>query len=623
MQTFAPDTMYYWHNGELTDAYEHFGAHLRKENGRIVATRFTLYAPNAAKVHLLGSFNGFTPGADVMARIDDAGVWRIEKPENLKDKPYKYLIETHSGEQLYKSDPFAFYSALRPDTNSIVVDTEVYEWSDQAFMEKRKHEAPYDHPMNIYEVHLGTWMQKPDGDFNTYSELVDHLIPYLLENHYTHVELMPVIEHPFDGSWGYQATGFYSVTSRYGSVGDFKYFVDQCHKHGIRVILDWVPSHIVKDAHGLHLFDGRPLYEYEDPARRENVGWGTANLDLGKGETQSLLIASVLFFMRTYHIDGFRVDAVSNILYHHGDVNQGENEGGISFLRKLSKAVFAMHPHALLVAEDSSAYPKVTHPLEHGGLGFNYKWNMGWMNDTLKYFSLDPVHRKYHHDLITFSLMYAFSENYVLPFSHDEVVHGKKSLVDKMPGDYWQKFANYRALIGFLHTHPGKPLMFMGGEFAQMHEWKDYTELDWSLLSYPMHESAHRFNRELNALSTREPCLYTADHTPEGFQWVDADNKDLSIFTYIRHEKGKRNHLLIALNLTPQVHHGYRVGVPGEGRYRELINSDYATYGGSDIFNGLPLETSKEPSDGFEQSITMELAPLSVSILKWEGSNED
>ncbi|MFP4077751.1 MAG: 1,4-alpha-glucan branching protein GlgB [Candidatus Izemoplasmataceae bacterium] len=623
MQTFAPDTMYYWHNGELIDAYEHFGAHLRKENGKIVATRFTVYAPRAKHVHLLGSFNDFTPGVDMLRKIDDGGVFRIEKKANLKDKPYKYMIETHGGKTLYKSDPFAFYNALRPDTTSIVVDTEVYEWNDHDFMRRRSEEPPYERPMNIYEVHLGTWMQKPDGSFHTYSELVDHLIPYLLENHYTHVELMPVIEHPFDGSWGYQATGYYSVTSRYGSIGDFKYFVDQCHKNGVRVILDWVPSHIVKDAHGLHMFDGGPLYEYEDKARRENVGWGTVNLDLGKGETQSFLIASLLFFMRTYHVDGFRVDAVSNILYHHGSPEQGENEGGIAFLKKLSKAVFSEHPHALLIAEDSSAYPKVTHPLDHGGIGFNYKWNMGWMNDTLKYFSLDPIHRKYHHDLITFSLMYAFSENYVLPFSHDEVVHGKRSLVDKMPGDYWQKFANYRALVGFLHTHPGKPLMFMGGEFAQMHEWKDFTELDWHLLAYPMHESAHRFNRAMNKLSTEEPCLYTSDHTPSGFQWVDADNKDLSIFAFVRYDKEGKNHLLVVLNLTPEVHHDYKLGVPRSGRYTEIINSDYATYGGSDIYNGLPLKTEADPANGFEESIRMALSPLSISILKWEAVHEN
>jgi len=615
--------MYYFHNGELTNAYDYFGAHLIKEKDAVIATRFTLYAPNAKKVHLIGSFNDYTPGSDMMKRIDDAGIWSLKVQKNLKDMPYKFIIESQSGEWLYKSDPYGFYHAMRPDTNSIVVDRDVYTWNDQTFMEKRKSTPPYNRPMNIYELHVGTWMQKPDGSFHTYSELVDYLIPYLNENHYTHVELMPVIEHPFDGSWGYQATGFYGVTSRYGSIGDFKYFVDQCHQNNIRVILDWVPSHICKDAHGLHMFDGSPLYEYEDSSMRENVGWGTANLDLGKGVTQSFLISSALYFMREFHIDGFRVDAVSNIFYYHGDPTQGESEGGLTFLKKLSKTLFAYHPHGLLIAEDSSAYPKVTHPLEHGGVGFNYKWNMGWMNDTLKYFELDPVHRKYHHDYMTFSLMYAFSENYILPFSHDEVVHGKKSLVDKMPGDYWQKFANYRALVGYLHTHPGKPLMFMGGEFAQMHEWKDYTELDWHLLKYPMHDSALRFNRAMNALTINEPALYEMDHNPEGFKWIDADNKDYSIFSYIRYAANKKDHVVVVLNLTPQVHHDFRIGVPSRGYYNELINSDYATFGGSDIYNGLPLESENIRMHGFESSIRMELSPLSVTILKWEGYNEN
>ncbi len=615
--------MYYFHNGELTNAYDYFGAHLIKENGTITKTRFTVYAPNASAVHVIGSFNDYIPGAHMLKRIDEAGVFSLDIKKNLKDKPYKYIIEASSGQWLYKSDPFGFYHALRPDTNSIVVDRDIYTWKDSTFMEKRKHEAPYERPMNLYELHVGTWMQKPNGDFHTYSELVDHLIPYLKSHHYTHVELMPIIEHPFDGSWGYQATGFYGVTSRYGSIGDFKYFVDQCHQNNIRVILDWVPSHICKDAHGLHMFDGAPLFEYEDPSMRENVGWGTANLDLGKGVTQSFLISSTLYFMREFHIDGFRVDAVSNIFYYHGDPSQGESEGGLTFLKKLSKTLFAHHPHALLVAEDSSAYPKVTHPLEHGGVGFNYKWNMGWMNDTLKYFELDPVHRKYHHDYLTFSLMYAFSENYILPFSHDEVVHGKKSLVDKMPGDYWQKFANYRALIGYLHTHPGKPLMFMGGEFAQMHEWKDHTELDWHLLQYPMHDSANRFNKAMNQLTIQEPALHELDHQSEGFQWIDADNRDYSIFTFLRYAKNKKDFVVVALNLTPQVHHDFRVGVPKKGYYNELINSDYATYGGSDIYNGLPLESEKIPMHGFKHSIRMELSPLSVTILKWEAKHED
>jgi len=617
MKKIAEDTLYYLDNGLLTDAYEHFGAHLIKDKDTVKATRFTVYAPNAKKVFLTGEFNNYDPAIHPMDKIDAAGVFSITIEKNLVRMPYKYLIETKSGERFYKSDPFAFYSARRPDTVSIVADRDLYQFNDQDYMQARHDQAPYDKPMIIYEMHTGTWITKPDGSFHTFADLVEHLIPYLKKNNYTHVELMPIIEHPFDGSWGYQATGFFSVTSRYGTVDDFKYFVDQCHQNGIGVILDWVPSHFSKDEHGLYRFDGSYLYEPEDESRRENVEWGTANFDLGKGCTQSLLISSAMFFMNEYHIDGFRIDAVSYMIYHHGDTNRGENPGGIEFLKKLSGSIFGRYPHALLIAEDSSAYPKVTHPLHEGGLGFNYKWNMGWMNDTLKYFKKDPVHRKYHHDMLTFSLMYAFSENYVLPFSHDEVVHGKKSLVDKMPGDYWQKFANYRALIGYLHTHPGKPLLFMGQEFAQMHEWKDYTELDWHLLEYPMHESAYRFNREMNRLSTSERSLFEQDHNSAGFEWIDADNSDQSVLSFIRYAKDRKDHLVIVLNLTPEVRFDFHLGVPEKGTYREILNSDYETYGGSGIYNGALLHTFDEAYKQFDQKIAITLAPLSITILKW------
>ncbi len=623
MATFSADTMYYLNNGELIDAYEHFGAHLIKKDKNSVATRFTVFAPNAQSVSVIGAFNDYDEAAHPMRKIDAAGVFMVMVDENLTREPYKYALKTHAGKKLYKSDPYAFYSAMRPDSVSIVAQRDLYRWQDGPHMEKSAKEAPYDKPMNIYEVHLGTWMTRPDGSFHTYADLVDHLIPYLKENHYTHVELLPVIEHPFDGSWGYQGTGYYSVTSRYGTVDDFKYFVDQCHQNEIKVILDWVPGHFCKDEHGLYFFDGTPLYEYETEHLRENSEWGTANFDLSKGHTQSFLISSALFFLKEYHVDGFRVDAVSYMLYYHGDTNQGQNPGALDFLRKLAKAVFNVHPHALLIAEDSSAFPKVTHPIDQGGLGFNYKWNMGWMNDTLKYFEKDPIHRKYHHDLMTFSLMYAFSENYILPFSHDEVVHGKKTLVDKMPGDYWQKFANYRALIGYLHAHPGKQLLFMGQDFAQMHEWKDHEELDWHLLTYPMHESALAFNRAINKLSIEERAFYETDHNPEGFEWIDADNKDNSIFSFIRYSRDKQEAIIVILNLTPVVHHDFIIGVPYAGTYTELINSDKKAFGGSDLYNGAPLESFKQDYKHFKHCLQVLLSPLSVTLLKWTEHHEN
>ena len=618
MNPIHEDTLYYFNQGQLQDAYRHFGAHLiRDDQGEIILTRFTVYAPHAVSISVVGEFNGYQDWVHQMSKIDSAGIWRIEVPQNLAWQTYKYRIETLGGEKLFKADPYAFYSSLRPETTSKVYDLEGYVWQDDAYMASRHLKHPYDSPVSIYEMHVGTWMQKPGGGYHTFAELVDLVIPYLKKHHFTHLELMPVYEHPLDASWGYQGTGYFSVTSRYGVPKDLMYLVDQCHQNDIRVLLDWVPGHICKDAHGLYMFDGQPLYEYEDPFIRENVVWGTANLDLGKGETRSFLISNALFFLKEFHIDGFRIDAVSNIIYYLGDPANGENYGGQNFLRELSKAVFAHHPSALLAAEDSSAFPKVTHPVEYGGLGFNYKWNMGWMNDTLKYFEKDPVYRKYHHHELTFSLHYTYFENYILPLSHDEVVHGKQSLVEKMPGDYWQKFANYRALLGYFYTHPGKTLLFMGGEFGQMHEWKDHSELDWFLLSYPMHDSALRYNRDMMALVQSEPALHALDHDPSGFQWIDQHNAEQSILTYVRYAKPYEEPLVVVLNLTPTPYHHYRIGVPLKGTYEEIMNSDKVIYGGSNLFNGTPINTQEEPSHGFLQSLDITVSPLSLTLLKW------
>ena len=611
------DDLYFFNQGNLYDAYRIFGAHILKDKkGNHQGVRFTVWAPHAKEVSVMGEFNGFQAWVHNLAKTDDAGIWSITIKEAQEWHQYKYEIKTWDGRTLYKVDPYAYFSAERPEQMSKVYDIEGYYWNDNDYMKNRHKQNPYEEQMSIYELHLGTWMNKPDGQPHKYNELVDHLIPYLIGNGFTHVELMPVTEHPLDQSWGYQGTGYYSATSRYGVPKDLMYFIDKCHQNNIKVILDWVPGHICEDDFGLYMFDGEPTYEYSEEWKRENVVWGTANLDLGKGEVQSFLISNALFWMKYFHVDGFRIDAVSNIIYFLGDSRHGENQGALDFLRKLSSQIFKYHDKALLIAEDSTAYPGVTHPVHNGGLGFNYKWNMGWMNDTLEYFEKDPVHRKYHHHDITFGLTYAFSENYVLPLSHDEVVHGKKSLVNKMPGDYWQKFANYRALMGMFFTHPGKTLLFMGGEFAQMHEWKDSTELDWNLLAYPLHSASQRFISDMNQVVKHHKALYEYDHNPEGFQWIDSNNTDQSVFSFVRYAKDKKDHVIVILNLTPLVHHGFRLGAPMKGNYQEVINSDRDVYGGSNMFNGDKIFTQEVPAHGFDQSIQVVLSPLSITILK-------
>ena len=613
----SKDDLYFFNQGKLFDSYRIFGAHLVKfEDGSIKGTRFTVWAPHAKEVNVMGEFNNYQAWVHNLTMVDSTGIWSLYVEGATEWNMYKYQIKTHDGRELYKSDPYAFFSSERPETLSKIYDLDGYSWNDSTYMTQRNNEPSYENQMSIYELHVGSWMVKPDGTFNKYNELVDLLIPYLLENGFTHVELMPIVEHPLDQSWGYQGTGYYSATSRFGVPKDLMYFVDKCHQNSIKVILDWVPGHICRDNHGLYMFDGEPLYEYSEEWKRENLVWGTANLDLGKGEVQSFLISNALYWMKHFHIDGFRIDAVSNLIYHLGDASKGVNQGALDFLKNLSTQIFGYFNNALLIAEDSTAYEKVTHPVDQGGLGFNYKWNMGWMNDTLEYFSKDPVHRKYHHHDITFGLTYAFSENFVLPLSHDEVVHGKKSLVDKMPGDYWQKFANYRAMMGMFFTHPGKTLMFMGGEFAQMHEWKDYTELDWNLLEYPLHNSAQRFNRDMNFIVKHHKALHEMDCKEDGFEWIDANNADMSVFSFARYAKDKNDFVIVVLNLTPIVHHNFRLGVPKAGKYIEVINSDKTVYGGSNMFNGEPMFSSDIECTGRKQSIEMVLSPLSITILK-------
>jgi len=610
--------LYLFNEGKLHQSFHHFGSHLIKDElNQIQGISFTVYAPHAKIISVVGDFNNWDSRTHVMKKIDNFGVFSLEIPGLSEWTRYKYCIVTSYGQTIFKADPYAYFSDNRPDTSSKAYDIDGFVWSDEDYLEKRKSVDPFTSPLSIYEVHLGSWMTKPEATFHKYNELVEYLIPYLKAHGFSHVELMPIVEHPLDESWGYQGTGYFSATSRYGVPKDLMYLIDCLHKENIGVIMDWVPGHICKDAHGLYLFDGEPLYEYYDFSIRENLVWGTVNLDLGKGVTRSFLISNALFWMEYFHVDGFRIDAVSNILYYLGDSSKGENHGAVEFLKLLSLAVKQQDHSVLLFAEDSTTYPNLTKSVADGGVGFDYKWNMGWMNDTLRYFEKDPIYRKYHHDLITFGMVYAYSERFVLPLSHDEVVHGKHSLVQKMPGDYWQKFANYRTLLGLQFTHPGKKLLFMGGEFAQMHEWKDKEELDWFLLEYPLHERANRFVRDLIQVVKYHSPLYELDHDPSGFQWIDQSNTAQSIFSFVRYAKEENRFCVVILNLTPNAYEHYRLGLPKPGKYLELLNSDKDIYGGSNVFNGSVLESENIAMHGMSCSVDMKIAPLSISILEY------
>ena len=510
-----------------------------------------------------------------------------------------------------------------------MVSLDGYRWQDAEWLANRAGQAIYEQPLNIYEVAAGSWKRDSERQWLSYRELADELAGYAADMGYTHIELLPVVEHPYDGSWGYQATGYYAVTSRYGSPADFMYLVDCCHQKGIGVILDWVPGHFCKDAHGLAEFDGTTLYEYADCQRRENRGWGTLNFDLGRPEVMSFLISNVLFWLEQYHIDGIRMDAVANMLY----LNYGreadewtpnryggtENLEAIQFLRRLNEAVFANYPQALVIAEDSTAWPLVTQPTYLGGLGFNFKWNMGWMNDMLRYMELDPVYRQHHHNLVTFSLMYAFSENFVLPLSHDEVVHGKRSLLNKMPGDYWQKFANLRAFYGYMMAHPGKKLLFMGGEFGQFIEWNYQDSLDWHLLDYDMHSKLHAYVKDLNHFYRENPAMWQNDRDWQGFSWIDCQNWQQSVLVLKRQGRQAADFLLAVVNFTPVVRSEYRIGVPAAEAYQEVFNSDAGRYGGSGQGNPGCLRPEAAAWHNQEQSLVLTLPPLAIIYLKPAG----
>ncbi len=622
--------------GEGTDLrlYEKLGAHPRTVRG-VQGVAFAVWAPNAARVSVVGNFNHWDGRSHAMRFHPGAGVWEIFIPELDVGTVYKYELKPRHGVPFLKSDPVAFFSELRPNTASVIYELGQYSWGDGDWIAERRGSDPFCKPMAIYEVHLGSWRRPESDDPDprpNYREVAHQLADYVQEMGFTHVELLPVMEHPYDPSWGYQVTGYFAPTSRYGTPNDFKYFVDYLHQQGIGVLLDWVPAHFPRDAPGLRRFDGTALYEHEDPRRGEHPDWGTMIFNYGRNEVRNFLIANALFWLEEYHIDGLRVDAVASMLYLDYSRQEGqwipnpfggrENLEAIHFLRELTTTVREHVPGALMIAEESTAWPGVTHPVERGGLGFHLKWNMGWMNDYLKFIEQDPVFRKYNFQLLTFSLMYAFSERFVLPFSHDEVVHGKRSLLDKMPGDAWRKFANLRLALGMMWAHPGKQLLFMGAEFGQWREWSEGRSLDWTLLDNPLHQSLQRWVRDLNALYRRERAFWERDFTYEGFEWIDFHDVENTVVSFLRKGEHPEDDLVFVCNFTPIPRRDYRVGVPRSGRYRELLNSDSEFYGGSNLGNGGGLDTEPVAAQDRPCSLCLLLPPLAIIVLKRDATGE-
>ncbi|MDL4839636.1 1,4-alpha-glucan branching protein GlgB [Aquibacillus rhizosphaerae] len=612
--------LYLFHEGNHFFSYNILGSHLVKEN-HVDGVRFVVWAPNANDVQVVGNFNNWNGNEHKMNKFSTNGIWSLFIPNLTVGEVYKYKLFKKNGTSFLKADPYARYAELRPNTASIVYSMKKFQWNDDEWYVSKQNKNSLNQPINIYEMHFGSWKKK-DGEFFTYRELADELIDYVLNLGFTHIEILPIMEHPYDRSWGYQITGLYAVTSRYGEPEDFKYFVEQCHQKGIGVLLDWIPAHFAKDAHGLRQFDGTSLYEYDDPNRSESE-WGSLCFDLGSNEVTSFLISNAMYWLDEFHIDGLRVDAVSSILYLDFGKEEGtwtpnkyggrENLDAIHFLKKLNEVMFEHHPEVLMIAEESTAWPQVTAPTYLNGLGFNLKWNMGWMNDVLKYMEIDPIHRKYHHHLLTFSFFYAFSENFILALSHDEVVHGKKSLLNKMPGDYWQKFANLRVLFGYMYTHPGKKTLFMGAELAQFDEWKDEEQLDWNLLDFDMHKNLSNYVKQLNLLYKQEPSLWELDSSSNGFSWIDPSNHDQSIITFLR--KNEEEHVVIVCNFTPMTYSNYRIGVPQYSSYREIINSDNRQFGGSGIGNDIVF-ASNHSWHNQPYHVEINVPPLAMVILK-------
>ena len=639
LSIFSDFDFYLFGQGKNYRIYEKMGAHLRTFNG-VAGVHFAVWAPNALSVSVIGDFNGWQRGATPMTLShQELGVWECFVPGLQAGALYKYAIYSrYNNYAVEKTDPYGFACELRPLTASIVANIHQHAWNDTSWMEQRPQHQQLTEPMSIYEVHLGSWRHAPERHvagnpeedrFLTYRELAHALAPYVKELGFTHIEILPITEFPYDGSWGYQVTGYYAPTSRFGTPTDFQYFVDYMHQHGIGVLLDWVPAHFPKDGTALSFFDGTHLYEYADTRKGEHKQWGTLVFNYGRSEVKNFLLANALFWLREYHIDGLRVDAVASMIYLDYLREPGEwvpNQYGghehleaVDFLRQLNEAVYAEEAGTLTIAEESSAWPLVSRPTYVGGLGFSLKWNMGWMHDMLEYMHLDPIHRRYHHNNITFSLMYAYSENFILPLSHDEVVHMKGSLINKMPGDLWQRFANLRALYGYMWGHPGKKLLFMGGEFGQWREWNFAESLDWHLLappSDPHHVQLRDFLRDLNTLYHHEPALSILDYAPEGFSWIDPHDSDNSVVSFMRRSKNPADTLLFICNFTPVPRHGYRVGVPDPGEYYELINSDADRYGGSGLENLQPMPSGPVFWQSCPHSVLLTLPPLSTIILK-------
>ncbi|SER11415.1 1,4-alpha-glucan branching enzyme [Gracilibacillus ureilyticus] len=616
--------IYLFHQGTNYFSYQSLGCHYHELNGR-KGYLFSVWAPNAVSVTVAGDFNHWTGSGYKLERIPDTGIWKGFFTTLAEGIPYKYKIITKDGHELLKADPFAFQMELRPLTASLTPSTSSYKWNDQNWQKSKEKQSSYQSAVSIYEIHFGSWKLKKDGTYYSYREMAEMLIPYVKKMGFTHIELMPIAEHPYDLSWGYQITGYFAPTSRYGTADDLRFFIDQCHQANIGVILDWVPGHFCKDEQGLRLFDGSPIYEYCDPDKAEKHTWGTLTFDFGRPEVQSFLISNALYWLKEFHLDGLRVDAVASMTCLNFDrpehLNKVTNSYGtevnleaLAFLKKLNEVIFHYFPHTFMMAEDSSDMALVTSPVSTGGLGFNYKWNMGWMNDLLEYMSYDPVYRKWHHHLVSFSMMYHYSENFVLPLSHDEVVHGKKSLLDKMPGDQWQQFANLRVLYGYMFCHPGKKLLFMGGEFGQYMEWRDHHELDWLLLDYPLHNQMQKYLQSLLHFYRKNLPLYQLDYDQSGFEWIDADNCDHSIYVFQRISKQPDQFLVIICHFTPNVYENYKVGVPLPGTYKEIFNSDDSKYGGSGQINTGNQVTINEEWHCHKQHIRVKIPPLAISI---------
>lgn len=603
--------------------YDKLGAHFKTERN-VKGVSFAVWAPNARRVSVIGSFNSWDGRTHTMRPIGGSGIWEIFIPNLCEFDRYKFEIKTQKGELLEKTDPYGNFQELRPSHSSLITDLDKYKWNDKKWIKERQENSPLDKPIAVYEVHLGSWKQivNEDGStrFMSYVELAEELIPYVKEMGYTHIELMPIEEHPFDGSWGYQVTGYFSPTSRYGSPDELMYFIDKCHENNIGVLLDWVPAHFPKDAHALAKFDGTHLYEHDDPKKGEHPDWGTLIFNYGRKEVKNFLIASALFWLDKFHFDGIRVDAVASMLYLDYGKDYGnwianeyggrENLEAVEFLRHLNSIVLGKDSSILMIAEESTSWEGVSKPAEDGGLGFNLKWNMGWMNDFTKYMIEDPINRKYHHGKLTFSMVYAYTEKFMLPFSHDEVVHGKGSMINKMSGDQWQKFANLRLAYGFMYGHPGKKLLFQGCEFAQYSEWSEARSLDWNLLDYEYNIKMQNFVKDLNKLYVNERGLWYDDFYGEGFSWINCDDANSSVVSFYRNSDEDKETLVFVCNFTPVPHNEYVINMPHKGKYVEVLNSDNVKYGGSGIYNGGKLETDAN------SNLAIQVPPLGITVLK-------